>query len=73
MGVLEVIALVAELAPKVIAAGGAVADLYRTAAGILSDAENNGGKVDADAVDRLRALVRVQLEKLHENAKEARG
>ena len=70
MSVMQVIALVAELAPKVIAAGSSVADLWRAAGGIISDAEKTG-KVDADAEVRLRALVQVQLTKLHENAKEA--
>ena len=70
MSVMQVIALVAELDPKVIAAGSSVADLWRAAGGIISDAEKTG-KVDADAEARLRALVQVQLTKLHENAKEA--
>ena len=70
MGILEIIALVADLAPKIIAAGGAVADLWRAAGGIISEAESTG-KVDHDAEMRLRALVQVQLDKLAENAKEA--
>lgn len=70
MGIMEIIALVAELAPKVIAAGSSVADLWRAAGGIISEAERTG-KVDADAEARLRSLVQVQLDKLHENAKDA--
>lgn len=70
MGIMEIIALVAELAPKVISAGASVTDLWRSAGAIISDAEKTG-KVDADAEMRLRALVQVQLDKLHENAKEA--
>lgn len=70
MNIMGIIALVAELAPKVIAAGSSVADLWRAAGGIIGEAEKTG-KVDADAEARLRALVQVQLDKLHENAKEA--
>lgn len=72
MGVLEIVALVAELAPKVIAAGSSVADLWRSAGAIITDAEKTG-KVDEDAATRLRALVQVQLDKLHANATEAQG
>lgn len=71
MNILGIIAFVAEMAPKVIAAGGAVADLWRAAGGIISDAEKTG-KVDQDAFIALKALVQVQLDKLHENANEAR-
>lgn len=70
MGIMAIIALVADLAPKVIAAGGAVADLWRAAGGIIGEAEKTG-KVDPDAEMRLRALVQVQLDKLAQNAKEA--
>lgn len=70
MGILEIVSLVAELAPKVIAAGSSVADLWRAAGGIISDAEKTG-KVDPDAEARLQALVQIQLTKLRDNAKEA--
>jgi hypothetical protein len=72
MSILSIITLIAELAPKVIAAGGAVADLLRTASGIVEEAERTG-KVDADAEMRLRALVQVQLDKLAAYAAEARN
>ena len=72
MSALAILQLVMELAPKLIAAGKSVMDLWNAAGGILKDAEANGGKVDADAFDRLRALVQVQLTKLHENAEEAK-
>ena len=71
MGILEIIGLVSELAPKVIAAGGAISELWRAAGGIIGDAEKNGGKVDPDGATRLRALVQVQLDKLHAAAQEA--
>lgn len=71
MGILEIIALVAELAPKVATSFGAVADLYRTAAGILSDANANGGAVDPDAEMRLRAIVAAELKRLDDRAAEA--
>ena len=73
MGILSIIQLVFELAPKVIEAGGAIADLWRAAGGIIDDAEQNNGKVDADAEIRLRALVQVQLDKLAAYAEEARN
>ncbi len=72
MGVIEIIALVAELAPKVIGAGKSVADLWRSAGGIIADAEKTG-KVDADAAMRLKALVDAQLAALDRNADEARA
>lgn len=73
MGPLAILGLVMELAPKLISAGKSVMDLWNAAGGILKDAEANGGKVDPDAFVRLQALVQVQLDKLHENAKEAKG
>lgn len=73
MGILSIIQLVFELAPKVIEAGGAIADLWRAAGGIIDDAERNSGKVDQDAEIRLRALVQVQLDKLAAYAEEARN
>ena len=60
MGVIEIIALLAELAPKMIDGGKSVADLWRSARGISADAEKTW-KVDADAVMRLKALVNTQL------------
>ena len=72
MGILEIIALVAELAPKVIGAGKSVADLWRAAGGIIADAEKTG-KVDADAALRLKVLVDAQLAALDRNADEARA
>ena len=72
MGVIEIIALVAELAPKVIGAGKSVADLWQSAGGIIAAAEKTG-KVDADAALRLKALVDAQLAALDRNAEEARG
>jgi hypothetical protein len=45
--VIDAIVPMAELAPKVIGAGKSVADLWRSAGGIITDAEKNG-KVDAD-------------------------
>ena len=72
MGILEIIALVAELAPKVINAGKSVADLWRAAGGIIADAEKTG-KVDADAALRLKVLVDAQLAALDRNADEARA
>jgi len=61
---------VAELAPKVIGAGKLVADLWRSAGGIIADAEKTG-TVDADAALRLKALVDAQLVALDRNAAEA--
>ena len=52
--------MVAELAPKVIEAGKSVADLWRSAGGIIADAEKTG-KVDPDAAMRLKAVVDAQL------------
>ena len=72
MGILEIIALVAELAPKVINAGKSVADLWRAAGGIIADAEKTG-KVDADAALRLKVLVDAQLAALDRNADEAKA
>ena len=72
MRIIEIIALVAELAPKMIDAGKSVADLWRSAGGIITDAENTG-KVDADAALRLKALVDAQLAALDRNADEARA
>ena len=72
MRIIEIIALVAELAPKIIDAGKSVADLWRSAGGIITDAENTG-KVDADAALRLKALVDAQLAALDRNADEARA
>ncbi len=72
MGVIEIIALVAELAPKVIGAGKSVVDLWQSAGGIIAAAENTG-KVDADAALRLKALVDAQLTALDRNAEEARA
>ena len=72
MRIIEIIALVAELAPKMIDAGKSVADLWRSAGGIIADAENTG-KVDADAALRLKALVDAQLAALDRNADEARA
>ena len=71
-GILGIVALVAELAPKIIAAGGSVISLWNAASDILKGAEANGGKVDPDAFDKLKALVQEQLDKLHKNAEEAR-
>ncbi len=72
MGIIEIIALVAELAPKIIDAGKSVADLWRSAGGIIADAEKTG-KVDADAALRLKALVDAQLAALDRNADDARA
>jgi hypothetical protein len=72
MSILEIIALVAELAPKVIDAGKSVADLWRSAGDILAEAEKTG-KVDPDAIMRLKALVDGQLAELRRNADEARA
>ena len=72
MRIIEIIALVAELAPKMIDAGKSVADLWRSAGGIIADAENTG-KVDADAALRLKALVDAQLAALDRNADDARA
>jgi hypothetical protein len=71
MSVLEIIALVAELAPKVINAGKSVSDLWRSAGAIIADAEKTGA-VDPDATMRLKALVDAQLAELRRNAEEAR-
>lgn len=70
MGIIEIIALVAELAPKMIDAGKSVADLWRSAGGIIADAEKTG-RVDADAAMRLKALIDAQLAALDRNAAEA--
>ena len=72
MGIIEIIALVAELAPKVIGAGKSVVDLWQSAGGIIADAEKTG-KVDADAALRLKALVDAQLAALDRNAEEAKA
>ena len=72
MGVIEIIALVAELAPQVIGAGKSVVDLWQSAGGIIAAAEKTG-KVDADAALRLKALVDAQLAALDRNADEARA
>ncbi len=72
MGVIEIIALVAELAPKVIGAGKSVVDLWQSAGGIIVAAEKTG-KVDADAALRLKALVDAQLAALDHNAEEAKA
>ena len=70
MGALEIVMLVAELAPKVIAAGRSVMDLWNAAGGILKDAEASG-TVDSDAAIRLRALVQAELDRLDQNTAEA--
>ena len=72
MSVIEIIALVAELTPKVVGAGRSVLDLWQSAGGIIAAAEKTG-KVDADAALRLKALVDAQLAALDRNAEEARG
>ena len=72
MRIIEIIALVAELAPKIIDAGKSVADLWCSAGGIITAAENTG-KVDADAALRLKALVDAQLAALDRNADDARA
>jgi len=72
MGVIEIIALMAELAPKVIGAGKSVVDLWQSAGGIIAAAEKTG-KVDADAALRLKALVDAQLAALDRNAEEAKA
>jgi len=72
MGVIEIIALVAELAPKVIGAGKSIVDLWQSAGGIIAAAEKTG-KVDADAALRLKALVDAQLAALDRNAEEAKA
>ena len=70
MGVIEIIALVAELAPKVIGAGKSVVDLWQSAGGVIADAEKTG-RVDTDAALRLKALVDAKLAALDSNAAEA--
>ena len=70
MSVIEIIALVAELAPKVVSAGRSVMDLWQCAGGIITAAEKTG-KVDTDAALRLKALVDAQLAALDRNADEA--
>ena len=60
----------AELAPQMIDAGKSVADLWRSAGGIIADAEKTG-KLDGDAALRLKALVDAQLAVLDCNVKEA--
>ena len=72
MGIIEIIPLVADLAPKVIGAGKSVVDLWQSAGGIIADAEKTG-KVDADAAIRLKALVDAQLAARDRNAAEARA
>ena len=72
MSVIEIIAVVAELGPKVIGAGRSVMDLWQSAGGIITAAEKTG-KVDADAALRLKALVDAQLAALDRNAEEAKA
>ena len=72
MGIIEITAMVAEMAPKVIGAGKSVVDLWQSAGGIIADAEKTG-KVDADAAVPLRAPVQAQLAALDRNADEARA
>jgi len=72
MGVIETIALVAELAPKVIGAGKSAVDLWQSAGGIIAAAEKTEN-VDADAARRLKALVDAQLAALDRNAEEAKA
>jgi len=72
MGVIEIIALVAELTPKVIGAGKSVIDLWQSAGSIIAAAERTG-KIDADAALRLKALVDAQLAALDRNAEAAKA
>ena len=72
MGIIEIVALVAELAPKVIGAGKSVVDLWLSAGGIIAAAEKTG-KVDADAAMQLKALMGAQIAALDRNADEARA
>jgi hypothetical protein len=62
MGIIDIIALVAERAPKVIGAGRSVADLRQSAGGII-----------ADVALRLKALVDAQLAALDRNGEETRA
>ena len=71
MSIMEVVALVAELAPKIVGAGRSVLDLWQSAGGIIAAAEQTG-KVDPDAALRLKALVDAQLATLDRHAEEAR-
>lgn len=72
MGIIEIIAPVAERVSEVIGAGKSVANIWRLAGGFIADAEKTG-KVDADAAVRLKALVDAQLAALDRNADEARA
>ena len=70
MTILEIIALVAEVAPKVIGAGKSVLDIWNMAHAAITGAKD--GVVDPDAALRLRALVDASLAALDKNADEAK-
>jgi hypothetical protein len=70
MTILEIIALVANVAPKVIGAGKSIMDIWNMANAAITGAKD--GVVDPDAAARLHALVTAQLDALQRNADEAK-
>ncbi len=70
MGVLEILALLTNVVPKLIAAGQSVLAVWNAAQDALGTATPDG-QVDPAAAAKVKALVDAQLAELDKNAREA--
>lgn len=71
MTIAAIIALITDVAPKLIAAGVSVYNLWREAGDAIADAEANGGKVDPAAYAALQAKCEAAVVALEARANEA--
>ena len=73
MGIIEIIALVAESSPKEIGAGKSVVDLWQSAGGIIAAAEKTGKMEPMLSAATPRRRLDAWLAALDRNADEARA
>jgi hypothetical protein len=70
MGILEILSILTNVVPKLIAAGQSVYAVWDAARDALGTATPDG-QVDPDAAAKVKALVDAQLAELSRNAREA--
>lgn len=73
MGIMEIIALVTSVAPKLIGAGVSIYDVWKDAGDIIGNAESNNGKVDPEAYAALKKKCDDIDALIQKRADEARG
>jgi len=72
MTIMGIIALVLDLAPKLIGAGKSIKEIW-DAAGEAIGGAGPDGSVDEEAAAKVRAMVEEQLAELRRNAEEAKA